>query len=1093
MVLCFYDFDNAELQSLTSSEIHPHCVALHPRLSVWYILFVLNMTESSIWKPVPLSRHTSVVQAISLTEEIIHSPTLQRTFDARLPALLSDLRSRLSHSNPTVSFNLIRDLLQEANTLSADDALLSVRLVELSILSLDEFSFDNGALLLEEVVREKLEFVTERLIGAHLESVAVGNFAWLRDLQMAGYSTLEIVDLVKIAETAGPWLTDSGPHPEGEHPGELDADLHQPNCAHTGGARIDQLQHLGVRTKVDWQQLTCDRNELRRRVAAYCGLGGVIPDWKTGEVLSGKTVFDSTRAGVSVFVPEIIEGRGDSTRMLLAGKFDEKTNDRLVEISTSQINVIRFLQRAATRFCIAATVIQKSRSCCSSFTLIVNRKATMHLPAVLDMVSISFQSLKAFRDSLLALAIQPGVDSNFVREMDLQKCSAIGERLLGTFGYTILSSEGIRGLIQYSPLKGHLQVLSLATQLLGFGLMFYTQGHLGPLSPFFLAVPLTEMLLLGVGNDSLYIKASLRNLACLGEMLGGPVFAFELMSANKLSPDVFQLDLTRAVSSENVELISSIMSITPPLPDGGYDLVARAVDIGDSWGPALFISEPEAAYGRKLYAVEIGGGVVAPTDSQSKEVNTSSPAPSVPELEVAYPRRLHDIALEISNSVFTPIPKGEVKDPESIILGQGISDLIGSESEEHGPNIVQTSGDDLQRVYSGSQEDSLNRNVLDREGTKISELRSTEDHLNMPLFHWNPHYDSYKSLKTQSTFSCWDWLQIGSISTNLGCPLSANMYRKQSQQRLSNLGTDTDSWELSERQTAFQAGYYAVFQVGNTYARKLGKTVKQQIIEQWAMFPNIHTLDVLWGLQLSLCTGIARRVSLLHLIEDSLLIHVNPLKHGQWHKILPKARAAFQGSINIDHWLDELDSGQKICLIDIITHALDLLRQTGINHDGSSLSILWPHPLNLSYGIKIPCDKTTYWARMLQDTESCATFAAVTSFCFEGHNQRCRNMKAPPWLENPGFLSTAVCRDVTVVHIGPKRLHPWRLEEGKRYWIGKAGGDCWVLVRKNSKGELQLFVKENHFPKAVSHKIWKLDVLRERPDASFDAEEVIVL
>ena len=895
---------------------------------------------------------------------------------------------------------------------------------------------------------------------------------------------------------------------EGDSPGELDIGMHQPQCIHRGGSTVDQLKYLvNVQSRVNWQQLDSDRIELRRRVAAYCGLAGVIPDWKRGVAPAGMVTFDKMRAIVSVSISNATsstgvkrereaEGGGRSMRMLpLAETLEKGPDERLVEINRSQGEVVRFLQQATTRFCNAATIIQKSKSCCNSFTLIVSRKPTAQLSAVVDMVSISFRSLKALRDSLLALGIQPLEHGEFVRLKDIQKCSAIGERLLGIFGYAIISNESDRGLIQFSPLDCHLQVLSLATQLLGLGLVFYTQGHLGPLSPFFLARPLTEMLLLGIGNDSLYLKASLRDLACLGEMLGGPVFAFELISANKLSPDVVQLDTTKAVSLEKFEVKpdSSVLPDSPPLLDPTYELLSRIVDIVDSWGPALLISEPGASYGKQIYAIEIGGGIIKAADLESKKVDSPIPELSLIESGIAYATRIHDIAdLIVDSKPIFFLPQSQQNYLEPIEKGDRKFTRVESESEENSANTVETGGDGIDAAHPERQADLPNQDELNGGGMWTSQLRSAEGHLNMPLFHWSPRYASYEGLKTRSTFSCWDWLQIGAISTNMDCPLSPNKYRKQSQQHLSNLGTQPDFWELSERQVAFQAGYYTIFQVGNTYARKLGKTIKQQIIEQWSMFPNIHNLDVHWGLQISLCTGIAKRVSLLHLIQDSLLIHVDLLKYEQWHKMLPNARAAFRGSIDIDSWVEELNSDEKTCLISIIAYVLSLLNHTGLDREGKSLSVLWPHPPNVSYGVKVPCDRKLFWARMMQDTDSCATFAAVTSVCLEGHHHSCRKMVSPPWLENTVFLSTAVCRDLTTMGIAPKSLDHWRLEEGKRYWIGKVGGDCWVLVRRNNKGEPQLFVRGNRFPKALSHTFWKLDVLRERPDASFEAEEVIV-
>lgn len=184
-------------------------------------------------------------------------------------------------------------------------------------------------------------------------------------------------------------------------------------------------------------------------------------------------------------------------------------------------------------------------------------------------------------------------------------------------------------------------------------------------------------------------------------------------------------------------------------------------------------------------------------------------------------------------------------------------------------------------------------------------------------------------MRALPTFSSWDEIQIGAVSIKNACPLDPEKCRKNSQPFLCNLGTRSDYWKLAQRQFAFQAGNYTVLQVGNVYARKLGRTVKQQIVEQWSLSLNLRHLVVLWGLQISLYTGIAIRVFLRKLIEDLMFAHVDNPRHAQWHRMLPNARAAFRGSIDLKSWIEGLSTDEKICLIAIIASCLNLLKDTG--------------------------------------------------------------------------------------------------------------------------------------------------------------------
>lgn len=224
-----------------------------------------------------------------------------------------------------------------------------------------------------------------------------------------------------------------------------------------------------------------------------------------------------------------------------------------------------------------------------------------------------------------------------------------------------------------------------------------------------------------------------------------------------------------------------------------------------------------------------------------------------------------------------------------------------------------------------------------------------------------------------------------------------------------------------------------------------------------------------------------------------MFAHVDSLKYEQWHKMVPNARAAFQGSIDLKGYIDGLSSDEKTCLIAVIAYILDLLKHTGVNRKGEYLTVLWPDASSLSYGVKIPCNDKNAWTRILQDSESCATFAAVTSTCLEGHGHTCRNNLAPSWRDSRGLLSTAVCRDLTKGRASQDASSRLQFEDGHRYWVGKVGGDYWVVVHGLKDGDVHLIVKCNRFPKVLSQTLWKSNVMRERPDVGFEAIDVMVL
>ena len=923
--------------------------------------------------------------ANNLTQEILSYSRGVYKDERRLLQDLGYFTTRLQEAEAISEIGHIRiedsvDLLREAENL--DDGPMLEQIVSLVVLQ----GRINGPLLLEKVAIESLGCVLECLIEWHFQLVAQGDFAWLLDIQTLGHPPSALPRLVQESVRAGPWSSandrDESPNPDdhGVDPIPVNIEFHHENCVHRGGITSNQLQGL-VDKPQEHRGDACNQGGVRFRVFQHCGLAGILPHWESED---HKAIRRQSKTAISILMskgsvdtlalkkpePRLHQAHTSLKDTNAIGsalsKSPTSSSPGLFDLTEAQKKQIHLLHSATARFCIAANFLQRNNYSCNAFTLIVSRENfDPQLPGV-DMVRITFQSLQDLCDSMFALWTQAADKPSKIRLEDLETCSSIGQKILSVFTRSQDTSEIFSGpTIGHSFVDYHLHVCSLATQLLGLGLVFYTQGHKGPLSSPISVDDLTEIELLGAEDDRIYIKASLRELTCLGEMVGGPVFVFHLLSRSTTS---------------------AASRITP---DVAVDFRCRGVDLIDTWGPGLLVSKAGAPYGSELHAIEIGGGVIKPVCSRN----------------------------------------------------------------------------------------------INHDPTKL-------------LFHWSRRLESYNEMRRLPTFSSGDEIQIGAINVNSACPLDLEKCRNSagSQELLCNLGTQANYWELAERQIAFQAGYYTILQVGNTYARKLGRTVKQQVIEQWSLLPNLRMLAVPWGLRISLCTGVAKRISLRKLIEDSMFAHVDTLKYEQWHKMVPGARAAFQGSIDLKTYIEGLSSDEKICLIAIIGYILDLLKNTGVDRKGEYLSILWPDALSTSYGIKVQCNEKNAWTRILRDSESSATFAAVTSTCLEGHDCTCRNMVTPPWQDYGGFLSTAVCHDLTAQRaMGNTRSNLLHLEDGQRYWVGKIGGDCWVIVREAKDGEMHLSVKCNRFPKMLSQKLVGRNIIRERPDVTFKAENVIVL
>ena len=114
-------------------------------------------------------------------------------------------------------------------------------------------------------------------------------------------------------------------------------------------------------------------------------------------------------------------------------------------LSRPQVRPIKQLNEATTRLCKAAAIIQNSSMSCNAFTAMVFRRTLDGQRSAVDMVSISFKTLKDFSDSALAL-YQETKDGNTVGPA-IKRCATISKRL---FAYFSTSKTKTRSLTMMS-------------------------------------------------------------------------------------------------------------------------------------------------------------------------------------------------------------------------------------------------------------------------------------------------------------------------------------------------------------------------------------------------------------------------------------------------------------------------------------------------------------------------------------------------------------------------------------------------------------------------------------------------------------------
>jgi hypothetical protein len=158
------------------------------------------------------------------------------------------------------------------------------------------------------------------------------------------------------------------------------------------------------------------------------------------------------------------------------------------------------------------------------------------------------------------------------------------------------------------------------------------------------------------------------------------------------------------------------------------------------------------------------------------------------------------------------------------------------------------------------------------------------------------------------------------------------------------------------------------------------------------------------------------------------------------------------------------------------------------------LSIAWPQEGDVHRCFKVPCEKQSFWARMLTDSEDCATFAYISSKCLESDTLKCSGPR-PVWQNASALLETAVIR-----HKSIPSATPWTLEHKKLYFVGDLESVFLLKVhRPDRKSRARLIASPSTMPRALQRRLfmreeWKQDCrLRERHAVYECAEEVVVL
>jgi len=337
-------------------------------------------------------------------------------------------------------------------------------------------------------------------------------------------------------------------------------------------------------------------------------------------------------------------------------------------------------------------------------------------------------------------------------------------------------------------------------------------------------------------------------------------------------------------------------------------------------------------------------------------------------------------------------------------------------------------------------------------GPETSSYAELAENGNIPC-HWERSLPSDRAPLPPTTgigFGPAELLCIGALSENIQCTFDeAKAFRKARLSFLTELAVDSTWWRTEERTAQIQAGQYVNIAIGGVQKRIDGVSLKAAIWDAWCGLKDITLLAAPWGLQFSLCTGAARRVSLKELFRDRVIDFAAAMRPQEWRRIGSDYENIFVGTTVSEFCaraktLRQTRPGDYFDLWEVCDIALGVLHSTGPTPSSDALKIWWPsrnemqnETLGLHVGEK--------WATLLKDSPDQAVFAAATPTCLHlGQRISCREPWS--WDYRIHYLETTVVVDMTCE---------------ARYRPPPANGQDWILVgRRYALGEGFLVVSQ---------------------------------
>jgi hypothetical protein len=231
-----------------------------------------------------------------------------------------------------------------------------------------------------------------------------------------------------------------------------------------------------------------------------------------------------------------------------------------------------------------------------------------------------------------------------------------------------------------------------------------------------------------------------------------------------------------------------------------------------------------------------------------------------------------------------------------------------------------------------------------------------------------------------------DVLLIGGVfRENDRCDYTLRDFEEDFKEQETSLGTRPETWRWDTRNATIGGAYFGSASVAGTQKRIPQTTVKQRLLDKWSNNPtrvNPGSLNMYYGLEISNCTGNARRIAL----KDILLMRcVQPLLdrqspgwfHEKWGVEFCSALRALDEDAIFSFWATYKDRRAEVA--GLICYVLEALDTTGFQDNRFTAGVFNEN----SEFATILDHKANDWCTLLRDSHIMAVFAIVNSRCLE--------------------------------------------------------------------------------------------------------------